>query len=325
MISPDVDSAVARLEREGVLGPTQARLFGRVARGELVSLAIAIQVLLYLGVTALTSGVGLLFKDQLANLGPLAIASGVGAISAVCFFWVGRRSPAFSAREVTSPHFAFDTILVLGALLASADLAFVESRFSPLGDRWPLHLLVVSAFYVALALRFDSRTLFALSLTTFAAWRGVASTSMERTVFGLFSETDAIRVNALGCGIVFVLLGLALLRGQIKVHFEPTATHLGWLLVLQAIAWGIDSGPLGPLHRLALIVVGVGLAWRSWREGRFALFVFGVLAAYLGVMVGLADGVDETTTILFLVAVSAVALVFGLAAIHRRFPKEAEE
>lgn len=324
MISPDVAAAVARLEREGVLAQEQARLFGRVARGELVSLSVGIQALLYLGVAALTSGVGLLFKDQIANLGPLAIASGVGAVSALCLLWVVRRSPGFSENEVASPHFAYDTILVLGALLAAADLAFIESRFSPLGDAWPLHLLIVSVFYAALAFRFDSRTLFALALTTFAAWRGVAATSVERAVFGFFSDTGAVRVNALGCGIVFVLLGLALGRRKLKVHFEPTAAHLGWLLILQAIAWGIDSGPLGPLHRLALVVVGGGLAAHSWRAGRFALFVFGVLAAYFGLMVSVAEAVDDTSAILFLVAVSAIALVFGLAAVHRRFPKEAE-
>jgi hypothetical protein len=42
-------------------------------------------------------------------------------------------------------------------------------------------------------------------------------------------------------------------------------------------------------------------------------------------MVTVADVVDETRIILFLVGASAIGLVFGLAAIHRRFPREAEE
>ena len=73
------------------------------------------------------------------------------------------------------------------------------------------------------------------------------------------------------------------------------------------------------------MAVGGGLAWFAWRGGRFALFVFGVLAAYLGLMVGVADAVDDATAMLFLVGVSAILLVFGLAAMHRRFPREAEE
>jgi len=322
MISPDVAAAVTRLSREGVLAPEQARLFGRVARGELVSLSAAIHGLLYLGVVALTTGAGLLFRNEIENLGPLTIALAVGGAAALCLAWVARRSPAFSPSEVASPHFAFDYVLGLGALLAAGDLAFVESRFSSLGAQWPFHFLLVSLFYLALSLRFDSRTMFALSLTSFAAWRGVASTSVERALFGFLGDTDAARLNALACGIAFALLGRELRHRRFKAHFEPVAAHLGWLLILQAIAWGIDNGPVAAQHRLALVAVGTGLAWFSWRGGRFALFVFGVLAAYLGFMVGLADAVDDATAILFLVGVSAIVLVFGLAALHRRFPRE---
>ena len=316
---------MTRLAREGALAPEQARLFGRVARGELVSLSVAIHALLYLGVVAITTGAGLLFRNEIANLGPLTIALAVGIAAALCLAWVARRSPAFFPGEVKSPHFAFDYVLALGALLAAGDLAFIESQFSPLGAQWPFHLLLVSLFYLALAFRFDSRTLFALSLTSFAAWRGVASTSVERAAFGFFNDTDAVRLNALACGIAFTILGRELARRRLKAHFEPAAAHLGWLLILQAIAWGIDSGPTKWLHRIVLIVVGAGLAWFSWRGARFALFVFGVIAAYLGFMVGLADAVDDATAILLLVSASSIALIFGLAAVHRRFPKEAEE
>jgi hypothetical protein len=249
----------------------------------------------------------------------------VGLAVALCLGWVARRSPPFTGAQITSPHFAFDYVLALGALLAAADLAFVEARFSPLGDRWAYHLLLVSLGYAVLAFRFDSRTLFALSLTTFAAWRGVAATSVERAIFGFFDETDAVRLNALACGLAFVVLGRLLDRRRVKAHFEPTAVHLGWLLILQAIAWGIDHGPTAATHRLVLVAAGAGLAGLAWRGGRFALFVFGVLAAYLGVMVSVAQVVRSDTGILFLVGMSAILVVLGLAAIHRRFPKETEE
>ena len=189
----------------------------------------------------------------------------------------------------------------------------------------PFQLLAISLFYAALAFRFDSRAVFALSLTTFAAWRGVAATSVERAVFGFFEEADAVRLNALVCGVLFVALGRELERRRFKPHFEPTAVHLGWLLTLQAIAWGIDRGPLAVPHRLALLLVGGTLAFFAWHGARFALFVFGVLAAYLGLMAMVTDAVDDTEAVLLLVALSAIGLLFGLAALHRRFPEEGRE
>jgi len=325
VISPDVAAAVKSLEGEGILAPQQARLFGRVARGELVSLAPALHALLYLGVVALTTGVGLLFRDEIANLGPITIAFAVGLAAAGCLTWVARKSPAFTAAEVPSPHFAFDYVLVLGAVLAAADLAFVEARFSPLGQRWAFHLLVVCIFYATLAFRFDSRTLFGLALTSFAAWRGVSVASSGSSLLGFFDETVVVRLNALACGLLFVFLGRGLVQMRVKVHFEPTAVHLGWLLILQSIVWGLWDGPTAALHRLVLMATGAGLAWAAWRGARFALFVLGVLAAYFAFMVTMADMVDNATAILFLASVSAISLVLGLAAIHRRFPREAEE
>ena len=314
----------------------QARLFGRVSRGELVTFSPAIQAMLYIGVVALTSGVGVLFKDRLIHLGPASIAAAVGVASLVCLVWAAWVSTPFSRDEVASPNIAFDSILVLGALLAAADLAYVETQFSPLGANWAWHLLVVSVFYAALSFQFDSRTLFSLALTTFAAWRGVAATSVERSLFGFFKDTDAVRINTLGCGIIFVALGVFLIAQRLKAHFEPVAIHLGWLLVLQAIAWGIGDAERGSktLHRLALIVVGAGLARFAWRARRFALFVFGILAAYLGMAVlvldvwdqmpGLSRQLRELGAFSF-VAASSVALVVGLLVLHGKFRREAEE
>jgi hypothetical protein len=325
VISPDVATAVDSLEREGILAPEQARLFRRVSRGELVSLSPALHALLYLGVAALTTGVGLLFRAEIANLGPLTLALVIGLVASLCLAWVQRVSPPFSRATVVAPHFAFDYLLVLGALLGAADLAFIETQFGSLGELWTFHLLVVALLHGALAFRFDSRALFALALVSFAAWRGVAATSIERAFFGFFDDTDAIRLNALGCGVLFVSLGRILVRKRFKAHFEPTAAHLGFLLILQSIAWGLWDGPTAAPHRLALMATGGGLAWASWRGARFALFVFGVLGAYFALMVTVADIVEDPTAILFLTGLSAITLVFGLAALHRRFPKEKSE
>jgi hypothetical protein len=60
-------------------------------------------------------------------------------------------------------------MLLLGVLLASADLAYIEVKFTPLGDAWPWHLLIVAVLSGLLAFRCDSRVVFSFALTTFAA------------------------------------------------------------------------------------------------------------------------------------------------------------
>lgn len=313
--------AVDNLRERGLLAPETARHLGRIASGDLVSLVGPLRALLYLGVLCVTTGASLLLKDRIAALGPVAIALLVAAAASGCFVWVHRVSGPFTRRDVPAPHFAFNYILLLGALLAAADLAFVETQFATLGDQWPLHLLAVSAFYAFLAFRYDSRGLFTLSLTTFAAWRGVAAMSLERALFSFFGAAGGARLNTLLCGVLFVILGRLLLRRDVKAHFEPPAIHLGFLLILQSVGWGLDD--FG--QRLLLGLTGAGLAWWAWREARFTLFVFGVLAAYIAGITTFSLLIGEPYVIMLTSSGSALSLIFGLIAVHQRFRKEAAE
>jgi hypothetical protein len=322
-MSPDVAAAVEGLHRDGLLSAEAARPLRRLALGHLVSVHAEIRVLSYLGVLVTVAGAGVLLRDNLARLGPLAIAFGVGAAAVSCLAYVARQAPAFSWGEVESPGVAFDYLLLLGALLAAADLAYVEAQFTPLGAGWPLHFLVVAAFYALLALRYDSRTLFSMALGSFAAWRGVSITLHASLLFG---HTPAVlRWNALACGAAFALLGQALLRKGKKAHFEPVAVHIGALLVLGALASGMGLRSFEELgFALGLLGAGAALAAASYRGRRFGLFVLGVIAAYAsacGLFFRLDPGAEAS---LLFMAVTALGLVFALVALRRHFKEDAE-
>jgi hypothetical protein len=276
-MNPDAAAAIPKLVEAGALPPEAAPRLLRVARGELVSVHWELRALLYMGVLLITGGVGLLVKENLDRIGPVAIAVAIGLAAAAALAWVVRVAPPFSWREVPSPNLAFDYMLLLGVLLAAADLAYIEVKFTPLGAAWSWHLLIVAAFTALAAFRFDSRVVFSLALSTFAAWRGVSAAR-----FGLdlwFQQADAVRWNAIACGALFVLLGFGLKRTGRKAHFEPVAVTLGWLLVLFALASGLWEVGWVP-YALALLLCGLALAGGAFACRRFPLFAFGVIAAY---------------------------------------------
>lgn len=320
MISPDIASAVQVLARDGVLDSRQATFFGRAARGELVSLEPVLRMLLYGGVLATTSGVALLLKQRVADLGPLTIALLLGVAALACLGWVARVAPAFSRGTVSPPHIAFDYVLLLGALLLAAELAWCEWRFTPLGENWAWHLCLVSVIYAALALRFDSRVLFVLALTTFAAWRGVAVLSAEQVLFAWAGDALPLRLNELACGLLFMGVGQILLARDLKPHFEPAATFLGWGLLLLAVAGGTATGPDASLwlHRIGLLCLGLVLAGRSSAPGRFWMFVMGVLAAYAGFLTCTLPWVSGGAASALYVALSAIGLLAILLRVRSR-------
>jgi len=320
-VSPDVARAVPHLGECGLLTEAQARRLLRVARGELLSVWNELRTLLYAGVVLITAGVGFLVRENLDRLGPVAIAIGIGVAAAVCFFWIARHAAPFTWREAPSTHVGFDYVLLLGVLLASADLAYVEARFTPLGPNWPWHLLFASLSMTALAFRFDSRVVFSLALSTFAAWRGVSVSFLDREFWP--DSGAAARLNAIGCGVLFVLLGVLLVRERRKEHFEPVSTYVGISLVLLSLASGsLTDEPSWGAYTLVLILAGVGLAAYSLHfRRRFPLFAMGALAVYLGLSRAVVPSLDDETVVFLWFLFTSVGAIAALVAVHRALEK----
>ena len=319
-MNPEVASAVERLAAEGVLTPEQAVVPRSAARGDLLSIRFELRTLLWLGVSLVVAGVGLLVKENLDRIGPLTIAVALAAAAAACLAWVVRTTPPFSWGEQPSPNLAFDYVLLLGAALVGADLAFIEVKFTPVGPNWPWHLFWTSLIFAALAARFDSRVVWSLALSTFAAWRGVSMGTFASAPLGNW-QPALLRVNAIACGALFVAGGLLLLRFKRKAHFEPVAAHMGWLFVLGGLASGMlepGAQSLWAAWALALLAVAGALTWLAARARRFWLFAMGLLGAYAAVSRFVVESVrlNAQREIWFLA--SSIALVVVLVTIRRR-------
>jgi drug/metabolite transporter (DMT)-like permease len=321
-MNPDVAEAIPEMVRSGILDEKAAVRLLRVARGELLSIHPELRLLFYLGVLLTATGVGLLVKDNYQNIGPLTVAIVIGVGALASFGWAVRQAPRFSWVETPSPSLSYDYLLLLGVLLASADLAFVEVQFTPLGDHWPWHLLITSCVMGAIAIRYDSRTIFSLALSTFAAWRGVSVSLIEKPIW--HASDEIVRWNALACGLAFVFLGYVLVRTGRKAHFEPASVYLGWLLILGALLSGtMNSGSSENFYIVVLAVTSMALSWHSFRKQRFILFVFGVLGVYIALIewafkVRLGDVAN-----LLLVGLLSVALMAALWMVHRKLKEAA--
>jgi hypothetical protein len=317
-----VESLIAELERAGHLDAARAAFLRRVARGELVSVRLELQLLLYAGVLLVTGGVGILVKRHYDDLGPAAIAAALGLAAAACLLWTWRKSPPFARGEVPSPHLAYDYVLLLGLLLLGSWLAYVEYNFTLLGEAWPWHLLLVSLLCLGSAYRFDSRTVLTLALTTFAAWRGVAVTSLA--AWG--RATDLVRWNALGCALLFLALGWLTSRWEIKAHFQEVCAHLGLLLLFGALLsgffvtlrrWGAEEYLWAAALALA-VAVTVRLALR---RGRVSWFAYAVVAGWMGFL-RLVPIFDLGTFGFNLVAASALGVILLILRVRKQMREE---
>ena len=294
----------------------------RAAAGSIVSVREEIRILLWAGVLLVSTGAGLLVKQNLDRIGPMAIAIALGVAAAACLVFVWRRAPGFSWGESDGGELVRDAALLLGALLVAADLAFIELKFTWLDENWRWHLLIVAVFYAALALRFDSKSLFSLALSSFAAWRGVAIATVA-VPWGPLEGDDRLLVEALICGVLFLILGKLMLRLGRKAHFEPTAAWLGWLLILGGLTvrmW-VSDGRVA--IALSLIACGLLLAWLSWYERSIGRYALGMGAAAWGVGGLIVELVDGEKMLAFLVVALAALVVWLVLRAHRALKAQA--
>ena len=324
MRSPELAEAIPELVRDGVLPAEKAVTPLRAARGELLSVRGELRSLLYLGVLLLVGGVSLLVKENLDRIGPGAIAAAIGLAAAGCLGWALHRAPAFSWGKAQSSDWSFDYLLLLGILLLGTDLAYIEAKFTPLGADWAYHLLLMSAVTAAFALRCDSRLCWTLSLSTFAAWRGVAASRVARA-YGS-ADVPALRLNLILCGLVFVALGLFLRRFDRKAHFEPVTTFLGALATLAGVGLlALDPDGSWIAWALVFLVLAAAVAGVALRFRRFGLFALGAVSAYIAVTRLVFQLLQEPMLGCLWFSGSSTAMLVLLFLVQRRFRAVAHE
>jgi Predicted membrane protein (DUF2157) len=137
-------------------------------RGADFSIFQELRVALYASVAAITSGVAILLAKNLDRIGPLTVILALAVVAAACYGTAWRTRRRGETRSLGG-----DYVLLLGALLLSADVGYAESQFHWLGSHWSWHLLILAALHAATAYVLNSRLVLSASLATLAGWFGV--------------------------------------------------------------------------------------------------------------------------------------------------------
>lgn len=293
------------LHAEGTLDDATAARALASDRGQVFSLHAELRATLYAGVLLVTSGLGLVLARNIERIGPLGIVLAVALAAAACAV------PAVRAKRAgRAPTVAGEYLLLLAALLASADLGYAERQFALLGPLWSWHLLLLAVVHGAIAYTFASPLVLAASLTALAGWFGVAGTPGD--ALELAFSTPELGARALACAALIAVWRQADRRAQPDSRFTDVFDHFAVNLAFWgAIAWCQDwpwvAAGLPLLAALAYASVRRGLA-----AGREAFLVYGTVYAAIGTCVAGLPHIRGTTPsfsfVLLVVCVAAAAL-----------------
>jgi hypothetical protein len=287
-----------------LLGDARTDTLLRRERREVFSLYPELRICAWAGAMLLATAAGLVLKNNLDRIGPIALAMliGVAAIACYAFVWFRR------ARASLGDEF----VLLLGALLVSGDVAFIESRFHLFGEAWYRHFLILAVVHGLGAYVFHSRTLLSLAITALAGWLGL------RGILYTGEPTD-YALRAFACA-AFVLIARFANRRE---EFHGTYEHfVAMLLLLGGLTLSLDARwyVLGTLLTMAFAAAIVWWGFRTRREP-FVLYAFvcGVIA--FDILIG--HLFAELGVVFFFMLVSAIGGIATLFVLHAKFKESA--
>ena len=248
------------------------------------------------------AAIAIVLKNNLERIGPLALASliGVAALGCYAFVWMRRARPSI----------VDDYILLLGALLVSADVAFIENQFHLFGEAWYRHFAVLAVVHGVTAYLYNSRTLLTLAVVAMCSWLGVQQSPLPLLDGGV--ETS---VRLLACLSLVLIWRFANRREE----FHPILEHFAFnLMMLAPFALVSVQGMLRTACLLTIIAAAL-VIYLGFRLRRESVVLYGFVYGVIAVDVLLTDLVHNNTFTLFLILVSMVAAVAALFAIHSRF------
>jgi hypothetical protein len=299
------------LHAEGLIDDaTAARALARDRR-EPFSVHVELRATLYAGVLLVMAGVGIILARNLDRIGPVAIVLVIALAAAACAVPAVRARIAGRAVTVAGEY-----LLLLAALLWSADLAYAERQFVLLGPLWSWHLLLLAVVHAVIAYTFASPLVLAAALAALAGWFGVGGTLGDALHFS--HSSPALGARALACAAVVTGWRYADRRARPGTTFSDVFDHFAANLAFWgAIAWCLEWPWLAAGLPLLL-----GLAYASVRRGldtsREAYLVYGVVYAAIGLCVATVPHIHGMTTSMAFVLIVVSAAATTLWQLRRR-------
>jgi hypothetical protein len=303
-------------------------------RRDVFSIYPELRVCGWLGATALAGAAGIALSNNLDRIGPVALAAGIAIVAAACYAFVTWRRNRASVVD--------DYVLLLGALLVSADIAFIEAQFHLFDEHWKRHLLVLAVIHGLGAYAFGSRMLLSLSITALASWLGA----------GRDTRPGELAVPAFICAAILIAWrevdrrlrgtrGTEEPRGtgttpttenrqpttsppptanrQPPTAFSRTFEHFAATIALTGALTLTFTGDTRVAGALLTIVIAAGVIAWGFRTGVEWFVLYAFVFAVIAVDVLLIDMLDSAVGAAFILVVSMIGAIVGLLALHARF------
>jgi hypothetical protein len=273
------------LHAEGLISDESFSKIKHNKEQQLFSVHWEIKTLLYLGVSLLTTGLGILIYKNIDTIGHEFVLLLIALICVGCFVYCFKTHLPFSTDKIKSPNTSFDYVLLLACISFVTFVGYLQFEYTAFGTNYGLATLTPMLVLFIVAYYFDHLGILNMAIANLAVWMGVSVTPKELLLFKDFDSQTII--------YTYLLLGILLLAGayatqhfNFKKHFKFSyrhyGTHVTFITLLAGYFFYYDSA-IGFIWML-----GVGaLAWFTYNDAfknrSFYFSLLAILYSYIAV------------------------------------------
>jgi hypothetical protein len=293
---------------------------------DLFSVHWEVKTLLYLGVSLLTSGLGLLIYENIDTIGHKFVLAVIALICTGCFVYCFKAALPFSSRKVKSPNALFDYVLLLGSISFLTFIGYLQYEYKLFGANYNLATLIPMLLLFFTAYYFDHPGILNMAIANLAVWMGVSVTP-KTLLLNCDFDSQSIIFTYLVLGIILLASAYLTQRLNFKKHFKFSYQHYGVHVTLISLLAGYFfyyNSAFAMSWMLLLFAVTWVIFRDAFKNHSFYFLLLAVLYSYLAVsslvvrvmMLAKDEGALYLTMLYFIG--SAIGLIFLLINLNKK-------
>jgi len=289
----NIKSLLNILSQKGIVPEEQATSILDYEITKPFSIHWELRSLLYVGITLLTSGLGVLIYKNIDSIGHQAIIALISAMIIACFYYVFQHRQAFSWHEVHHATKFSEYALLLGCTLFLILEGYLQFQFNFFGTQYGIAIFIPTIIFFILAYRFDHRGILSMAITGLASWLGLSISPLSILEKNDFTAPGLI-VTGLVLGISLGIISWLSETKNLKKHFGFTYLFLGGNLAVVAGLTGLFSDTNKLIYFLVTVAMCIFLIQYARKTHSLIFLLMGVIYGYIALTYGAFQYLPDT-------------------------------
>jgi hypothetical protein len=246
-----------------------------------VSIFWELRTLLFLGISGLSTGLGILIYQNIDSIGHSILISVIALACLFCFYYAYKHRFKFTWGKNLSPIVLADFALLGGCVLFLTLEGYLQFQYKIFGSSYGLATFIPAILFIYFAYYFDHVGVLSMGLTALGSWMGL--TMSPKNIFETFDFTNHYLIyTAIFYGLCLVVVGWFSDFKNKKEHFSFTYYLMGGNLSFVAILTALFSFETKFLF-LSLLLIFSGICIFHARQTKsFLLLLMGMIYGYIG-------------------------------------------